>query len=264
MARPKAFRRCLCAVIVVFSALAGRSAPAEPLRLVTFYLPPYMDLKNDKVPGLSVEVVRQVLAGMGREASYEELPLVRGWAMIPSGERDGIFGVMRTDERTQICHFPDETMKQEQWVFFVRTADAERLKFSTFDELAGHDIAVAGPVTGAFLSPSYVTPALWKLFSDHHNNLVETTDSEMPLRMLAAGRVDYAIVNLSVGVRDLELMGLSDNIKPLESQVVMQDGYRVCFSKARVDPALVGTFSDALKQFKQTDAYQAIYRKYFP
>jgi polar amino acid transport system substrate-binding protein len=258
------FRRYLCAAIVAFSALGGRSASAEPLRLVTFYLPPYMDLNNDKAPGLSVEVVRQVLAGMGQEASFEELPLVRGWAMIPTGERDGIFGVMRTGERTQICHFPDEPLKQEQWVFFVRTADAEKLKFSSFDELVGHDIAVAGMLTGAFLSPSYVTPGLWKLFSEHHNNLIETTGSAMPLRMLAAGRVDYAIVNLSVGTRDLAEMGLSGSIEPLESKVVMEGGYRVCFSKARVEPAFVGTFSNALKQFKQTEAYRAIYRKYFP
>ena len=37
---------------------------------------------------------------------------------------------------------------------------------------------------------------------------------------------------------------------------------RLC--KARVEPALVDAFSQALKQFKQTEAFQAIYHKYFP
>jgi polar amino acid transport system substrate-binding protein len=45
---------------------------------------------------------------------------------------------------------------------------------------------------------------------------------------------------------------------------VIDDGFRVCFSKARVSPDLVDKFSRTLKLFKQTDAYQAIYRKYFP
>ncbi|MGA2996577.1 hypothetical protein [Bradyrhizobium sp.] len=40
--------------------------------------------------------------------------------------------------------------------------------------------------------------------------------------------------------------------------------YLVCFSKTRVSPAFVDAFSNALKQFKQTEAFQAIYRKYFP
>ena len=44
----------------------------------------------------------------------------------------------------------------------------------------------------------------------------------------------------------------------------MEDSYRVCFSKARVDPAFVDAFSRALKDFKQTEAFQAIYRKYIP
>jgi ABC-type amino acid transport substrate-binding protein len=35
-------------------------------------------------------------------------------------------------------------------------------------------------------------------------------------------------------------------------------------SKARVSPSLVEAFSRALKQFKQTEAFQVIYRKYFP
>ena len=43
------------------------------------------------------------------------------------GERDGIFTVLRTRERELICSFPNEPLKLERWVFFVRTADAERL-----------------------------------------------------------------------------------------------------------------------------------------
>jgi len=38
----------------------------------------------------------------------------------------------------------------------------------------------------------------------------------------------------------------------------------VCFTKTRVSPSFVDAFSNALKQFKQTEAYQVLYRKYFP
>jgi polar amino acid transport system substrate-binding protein len=37
----------------------------------------------------------------------------------------------------------------------------------------------------------------------------------------------------------------------------------VIFSKKRVSPEFVDAFSAALQQFKQTENFQAIYRKYF-
>jgi polar amino acid transport system substrate-binding protein len=259
MARPFGFRRFLCLAIAIVSMLGGRASMAEPLRFVTFHLVPFTDLSDTNAPGFSVEVLRQVFVAMGQEASFEELPLSRGWAMVASGERDGIFGVNRTNERTSICYFPDEPLRQERWVFFVRTADAGRLKFSSFDDLIGHDIAVTGPVGGV-----YVPPELWKFLREHHNNMVETTDPPMAFAMLASGRVDYVIVNLVVGMREIAAMGLPGKIEPILTRNVMESGYRVCFSKARVDPAFVDAFSNALKQFKETEAFQAISRKYFP
>ena len=97
-----------------------------------------------------------------------------------------------------------------------------------------------------------------------HNNIVETSGPGESLRMLAAGRVDYAVVNLSSGMRNIAGMGLAGMFEPLLSRSVFEDGMYLCFSKARVSPALVDAFSRALKQFKQTEEFQAIYRKYFP
>src|SRR5271156_3820564 len=106
MARPFGFRRFLCLAIIIVSMLGGRGSTAEPLRLVTFSLPPFMDLNDEKTPGISVEGLRQVFAVMGQEGSFEELPFSRSWAMVAGGERDGIFGVVRTGERERICSFP--------------------------------------------------------------------------------------------------------------------------------------------------------------
>ena len=153
-------------------------------------------------------------------------------------------------------------MKLERWVFFVRTADVGRLKFSSFDDLIGHEIAVHVPNVLA-LEQAVVPPELLEFLREHHN-LVETTGGSANLRMLAAGRVDYAVTNLNIGMRIIAESGLSGKIEPLLSRSVIEDGFHVCFSKARVSPAFVDAFSQALKQFKQTEAFQTTYRKYFP
>jgi polar amino acid transport system substrate-binding protein len=261
MARLIGFRNLLCMTIAVVWALSGRASPADSLRLITDIYSSET-LGDDKAPGFLVEVLRHVFAAMGQDASFESFPSNRAWRMALRGEADGILAVWRNREREQICSFPDEPMGLEKWFLFVRTADVGKLKFSSFDDLVGHDVAVREPVPGMLEQPS-VSPELWKFLSEHHN-MVETNSATVSLRMLAAGRVDYALVSLTIGRRDIAEMGLSGKIEPLLSRSVFESGTYVCFTKARVLPSLVDAFSRALREFKQTDMYQAIRRKYIP
>jgi polar amino acid transport system substrate-binding protein len=262
MARLIGFRGLLCATITVACALSGRASPPEPLRLLTDLYLGQGRVNDDTAPGPGVEVVRQVLAAMGRDVSFELFPPNRIWRMLARGERDGMVSTLRTSEREQICSFPDEPLAQTRWVVFVRTADVGKLKFSSFDDLVGHDVAVRGPVPGLFAQPM-VSPELWQFLRAHHNMLEMNSVSE-GFRMLAAGRVDYVVSDLVFGRRDLASIGLSGTIEPLLSRNVFEDGVYVCFTKARVSPSLVDAFARALKQFKQTEAFRAIHRKYSP
>jgi polar amino acid transport system substrate-binding protein len=263
MARMAGFRRFLCATIAVVWALSGRASPAEPLRLVNDdYLGPSEDIADDKAPGLGVEVLRQVFAGLGQDVSFELFPTRRAWMMVIRGERDGMLATLRTSEGEQFCSFPDEPLVQDRWVLFVRTADIGKLKFSSLDDLIGHDVAIREPVPGVSVQPT-VSPELSNFLREHHN-MVATNGTTVSLRMLAAGRVDYAVVNLAYGMSEITKMGLFGKIEPLLSRSVVEEGVYVCFTKARVSPSLVDAFSRALKQFKQTEVFQAISRKYLP
>jgi len=262
MARLTGFRGFLCVAIAAVWTLDGRAAAADPLRLVTGHMLPFHNLDDDKAPGFSVEVLRQVFVAMDQDASFESFPWDRAWRMAHRGAIDGIATVLRTSDREKICSFPDEPLKYERWVLFVRTADIATLKFSSFNDLVGHDVAVHASVPGVLEQPT-VSPELWEFLREHHN-MVETPGTTDSLRMLAGGRVDYAVANLTAGGRDLAAMGLSGKIEPLLSRSVIEDGFSVCFIKARVSPSLVEAFSRALKEFKQTEAFQAIFRKYFP
>ena len=165
-------------------------------------------------------------------------------------------------EREQICAFTDEPLDQHRWVLFVRTADIGKLRFSSFDDLIGHDVAVHEAVPGLFDQPT-VSVELWQFLREHHN-LVETNSLSESLRMLAAARVDYAVGSLVLRQREITIMGLAGQIEPLMSRSVFDEGVYVCFAKAHVPPSLIADFSHALKQFKQTDALQDLRRKYHP
>jgi polar amino acid transport system substrate-binding protein len=236
-------------------ALGGPASTAAPLQLVTDQLLPFENLSNAEAPGFSIEVLRQVFAAMGQEASFEEFPWARGLRLVFRGERDALFTAVRNEERARFCYFPSEPLLREKWVFFVRAADAGRLKFSSFDDLVGHDIAVQ---RGAAVSPEF-----WN-FVRQHRSFSETASGEANLRMLEAGRVDYAVLGFSQGMRLIGSMGLYGKVEPLLSRSLTEDDVYVIFSKARISPDFVDAFSSALHQFKQTEVFQGIYRKYFP
>jgi polar amino acid transport system substrate-binding protein len=82
--------------------------------------------------------------------------------------------------------------------------------------------------------------------------------------MLQAGRVDYVVASFVNGMRLIGSLGLDRKVQPLLPRSLEEDDMYVIFSRQRVAPAFVAAFSDALHQFKQTEAFRAIYGKYFP
>jgi len=249
------FRGFLGVAIAAAWALGGPASTAAPLQLVTDQLLPFENLSDAEAPGFSTEVLKHVFAAIGQEASFEEFPWARAAGLVFRGERDAIFTAFRNDERARFCHFPNEPLARDKWVFFVRAADAGRLKFSSFDDLVGHDIAV---LRGASISPEF-----WN-FVRQHQNFAETASDEANFRMLEAGRVDYVVASFANGMRLIGSLGLDGKVQPLLSRSLKEDDMYVIFSKERVSPAFVDSFSNALHQFKQSEAFRAIYLKYFP
>ena len=199
MTRPTGFRVLLFTAIAVFWVFSAGALRAEPLRLITDIDSGSSENKGDgKKSGLVVETLRQVFATMGQDVSFEYFPSSRAWPMIARGEREGMSSVLRTSAREQICSFPDEPLVRDGSALFVRTADAGKLKFSSFDDLVGHDVAVNQSfLPGSPENPS-VPPDLEKFLREHHN-MTETNGNAEGLRMLAAGRVDYVVMDLILG-----------------------------------------------------------------
>jgi polar amino acid transport system substrate-binding protein len=249
------FRGFLGTAVAAVCAVGGPAPMAAPFQLVTDQLLPFENLSDAEAPGFSTEVLRHVFAAMGQEASFEEFPWARALRLVFRGERDGLFTALRNEERARFCYFPDEPLLREKWVFFVRAADVGRLKFSSFEDLVGHHVAV---LRGAAVSPEF-----WN-FVHQHRNFSETGSGEANFRMLQTGRVDYAVLSFSQGMRLIGSMGLSGKIEPLLSRTLQEDDMYVIFNKQRVSPTFVAGFSHALHQFKQTEAFRAISRKYFP
>ncbi len=111
---------------------------------------------------------------------------------------------------------------------------------------------------------SAVSPEFWN-FVRQHRNFTETASGEANFLMLEVGRVDYAVASFDQGMRLIGSLGThtarssrccSDSLKEGDMYVI--------FSKERISSAFVDAFSNALHQFRETGAFRAIHRKYFP
>jgi len=257
MAEPacRCIRVFLGFALAVTLQLAAPPSIAAPLRLVTDEWIPYENLSDAAAPGFSTEVLKAVFGSMKQEVSFEEFPWARAAQLVFRGDREGLFTAFYNEERARFCHFPKEPLARDKWIFFIRSADVGRLKFSSFEDLVGHQIAV---LRGASISPEF-----WD-FARRHRDIAETASDEANLRMLEAGRVDYVVASFVNGMRLISSLGLQGKIEPLLSRSLKEDNLYVIFSKERISPAFVEAFSEALRRFKQTEAFRAIYRKYFP
>jgi polar amino acid transport system substrate-binding protein len=226
----------------------------EALKIATDVWLPYENISNHGAPGFSTEVIRQVLHGMNVDSEILEFPWARAVKDVFEGKRDALYTAFRTEERAEYCHYPEEPLARDKWVFFVRSADIHQLSFSSYDEIQNRRIGV--------LRSASVTEEFWK-FVREHGNYEEVETDQLNFKKLAKGRLDYVVTSYSNGVILAREMGLAGQIAPLESPVIKEDDLYIIFSKRTVTADFVQRFSDRLKAFKKTAAYRSIYARYF-
>lgn len=224
------------------------------MRLGTDDWRPYEFEQENELTGYSVEIVQHVFQQMGIEiSSLEIFPWARAEWMVFNGELDALFSVTKSQEREDACFFPSEALIQSDWVLFIRKSDVGQLKFDTFDDLKGKQVGV--------VREHAYTPEFWD-FLKRENNYQDVTADAQNFRKLAANRVDYIASEYAVGMSLLNELGLTDQIVALTEHPLKSAGLFIMFSKKTVQAETVAQFSEVLRQFKTTPAYQEIAAKY--
>jgi len=241
---------------MAFAATLGLGGPrsiAAPLQLVTDQWVPYENLSDAAAPGFSTESSSTSSPRWGRKRLSRSFPWARAAGLVFRGERDAIFTAFYNEERARFCYFPKEPLARDKWVFFVRTAMSAGCGF-----LRSRTSSDTG-------SPCCAAPLYRPSSGISRSSMTSRGNRQRRSRFSHAGsgRVDFVVASFVNGVRVIAALGLDGKIEPLLSRSLKEDDLFIIFSKARVSQDFVDAFSEALRQFKQTEAFQAIYRKYF-
>ena len=260
----KSLLRSLTLVFVVILCSSSHLS-AAPLKLATTYWPPYTDVQNTAAPGLFVEVVREVFSRMNQEIVIEEFPWKRSQLYAENGEMDAIFAAAYSEERAQYAVYPKTALGPLTYVFFLHAADLSTFAFDSADDLKPRMI---GAIDG---SAVVKIPIIAESAEKWGNLLLTVGEKSEQEGMLKLDRkiIDCYAGSLLTGqamVRQLKEQGkIQADIRPYLVKPLQETELFLIFSKhagyADDHPTVIA-FTQALEEFRQTEKYQEIVRKY--
>jgi two-component system sensor histidine kinase EvgS len=180
--------------------------------------------------GLAVELLKEALSAMGREASFKTAPWNQIKSELAAGELDVLPLVGRTPEREELYDFtvPYLTL---HGALFVRDDD---LRIASLADLPGKRIAV---MTGDN-AEEYV------LRTKLSSQIISTTTFDDAFRLLAAGEADAVIAQKLMGVSLVKQLGIR-NIKVVgrPNEEFKQD---FCFAVKKGNAELLAELNEGL------------------
>lgn len=236
-------------VCIVVLMLSTAYAGANKLRVAYTDWYPYTYNENGVAAGFEIESFDAVISQMRLEAEYVQYPWNRCLKSLEHGQVDALISLLKTPERERYTYYLETSISISKTMLFITLDKA--ISFSgSYRDLEGYSIGV---ITGfsygeAFDNADYLTKD-------------GAEDVQMLITKLLKGRNDVAVENQVVVKASALKMGVQDQLGFLEPPIHTQKLY-VGFSKANNLESLCTEFSEALHEFKNTDAYAAILGKY--
>lgn len=215
----------------------------------------YVGLEQ-QASGLDIEIIQATAGRMNctlvlQHGTWQEL-----LGQFRQGQLDVLLGASKTPAREEFALF-SEPYRAEQFQLFVRKDDASKYNFGSVAEM------VAAKHKVGLISDYYYGEQISALYDDDQMRpqFVESTMSEQNIAMLLDDQVEAVLEDSFVGAAIIRRKGLEQQIQPHQVKLPETPIY-VMFSKSTVQPELVSSFNEALRQLKDSGDYQLLIGKY--
>lgn len=238
--------RLLAAACVAVGVVSGTAAEPVAVAVEDKDYSPYYVWVDGEPTGPCVEIARGAFEQMGVEVEFLRFPWSRVLKSVEEREVDAGLCGTRTAKREAYSHYPDEPLLHYDATLFVR-ADAP-FEGSDDSNLTGKSFALVRGYNYAGVDEALEEAGMVR---------VEAASRESLWKLLLLGRVDTVLDSILPMVADTRRMGVADEIRILLPSLAETPGY-VFFSRKPGHEELAREFSDALRAYKTSAAYEAI------
>lgn len=223
---------------------------AQNIKLMTEIFPPFQFKKDDKLVGLSIEVVAAIQKELGTHNKIKVYPWKRGVKIVDKKKNSAIFSMLKTKERTPKYKWvgPLTSMKL---VFFKRKGSPIRLK----------NLEEAKYVSKIGVAKKVANYEMLKAKGFKNLVPIQRGADEQNLKLLAYGRIDLWPTLLKAGIYNAKLMGLEDRVEPIRNVVAFQGDMYIAFNK-KTDDAIIARWQKALDKLKKNHTISKILKEY--
>ncbi len=223
--------------------------------------PPFSYEKNvnKQISGLSTEVINGTFKRMGVSITKNKVyPWIRAQSSVYLGKLDAIYTASISEERKKYCYFPSEPIITSKWVLFIKKNKKDSLNYKELSNLKKKKI---GLIRG------YNYPSKFVSYVKKHSIIQEVSYEKQNIAKLIGERFDYmpAVLETTLHLAKtdpiLKEMDAYNKIYYFPTPLATTNFY-LMFSKKTVTKEFVDRFSKALVDFKKTDDYQIIIKKY--
>lgn len=244
---------CLGMFLCCIPALAYAALPSS-IRVVrdNAEYPPMEFHEKGLLTGFHVELVEAVATRLGITITWEEVPWKRALNMVETGKAEGITYIGKTEEREKWAIFePGNILSDAVFSFLVNTDSKANMNFT-------------GDV-GAFLKDrtllmvaGFVLPESVK---ETHPETYEAPKMSNLVDMLLAKRYEVALLNQEDFLNAYAGTETLEKLSFLEPPVSSFENY-IAFSRAKNLQPLAEAFATEMLEFKKSQEYQELRRKY--
>lgn len=207
--------------------------------------PPYEFLDKDgNAVGYNVDLSKAIADVMGMRVTFRLGAWVDVRKALDTGEVDVLQGMSYSDGRAKVVDFSNPHTVVNHSVY----ARKGSLPVKALEELEGKEVAFHNR---GFIHDFMVEKGL-------HAKLVLTDTQASALRLVAAGKVDYAVVASLPATYLIKEYQLT-NVVPVARSIAT---VKYCYAVKKSNTELLAKFNEGLAILKQTGQYQAIYDKW--
>ena len=245
----------MCKCILPFLLLILLSMPTSILAsqlsvgISTGY-PPYYYRQDGKLKGICIEIVNQIASELNLEIVYKEFPWKRLLTSAKKGHVDAIMPLFKTTDRQKYLHYEGLGLAYESNHLFS-THDAPIIFDGNFTSLQNYRVGVIADYSYGEQF-DYVSDLLKKVTTQNEQHLIE---------MFTHHRFDIGIGNKYVIEYYAKEKGVDQKIRFIDPPITNTMLY-LAFSKKHHNNQLWEKFAAALHNFKETDQYRKLLKKY--